>query len=135
MQLDVHSLPMPDVKLPDVKLIRMSQMNDAETYVRSNFDAHGFDRDFTQDNPSNSDFAGTVRGMHCQQPPLAKLVRMRRGRTADVATKLRHPPPAAPLRLVGDHDTPVTHVDKRTSAARLEQRLDESAITMEQLAC
>lgn len=96
MRLDIHPLP-----IPDVKLIRTSRVADTrgyfcETYVRSNFAAHGLGQDFVQDNQSSSDLAGTVRGLHFQQPPFAqaKLVRVLRGRILDVAVDLRHSSPS-----------------------------------------
>ncbi len=44
-----------------------------------------------QDNQSNSARAGTVRGLHFQQPPFAqaKLVRVLSGRIVDVVVDLR----------------------------------------------
>lgn len=46
---------------------------------------------FTQVNMSQTDYVGTVRGMHYQQPPAAeaKLIRCLRGRVFDVAVDLR----------------------------------------------
>ena len=62
MQLDVHSLA-----IPDVKLIRTPRISDArgyfcETFQRADFAAQGLDNDFLQDNQSSSDRPGTVRG-------------------------------------------------------------------------
>ena len=91
MHLDVHSLP-----IAGVKLIKTSRMTDArgyfcETYARSDFIAHGLDPEFVQDNQSNSNRAGTVRGLHFQLPPFAqaKLVRVLHGRIIDVVVDLR----------------------------------------------
>lgn len=96
MRLDIQPL-----SIPDVKLIRISRMTDVrgyfcETYVRSNFAAYGLGQDFVQDNQSSSDLAGTVRGLHFQQPPFAqaKLVRVLRGKIIDVAVDLRHSSPS-----------------------------------------
>jgi dTDP-4-dehydrorhamnose 3,5-epimerase len=95
MQLDVHSLA-----IPDVKLIRTPRFSDArgyfcETFQRADFAAHGLDRDFLQDNQSSSDRPGTVRGLHFQRPPFAqtKLVRVLHGSIFDVAVDLRRSSP------------------------------------------
>ena len=96
MQLDVHSLA-----IPDVKLIRTPRFSDArgyfcETFQRADFAAHGLGSDFLQDNQSSSDRPGTVRGLHFQRPPFAqaKLVRVLRGRIFDVAVDLRRSSPS-----------------------------------------
>jgi dTDP-4-dehydrorhamnose 3,5-epimerase len=96
MQLDVHSLA-----IPDVKLIRTPRFSDArgyfcETFQRADFAAHGLASDFLQDNQSSSDRPGTVRGLHFQRPPFAqtKLVRVLRGRILDVAVDLRRSSPS-----------------------------------------
>jgi dTDP-4-dehydrorhamnose 3,5-epimerase len=96
MQLDVHSLA-----IPDVKLIRTPRFSDArgyfcETFQRADFAAHGLASDFLQDNQSSSDRPGTVRGFHFQRPPFAqtKLVRVLRGRILDVAVDLRRSSPS-----------------------------------------
>lgn len=91
MKLDVIPL-----SLPGVHLIRSARFADprgifAETYVRPDFVAAGFENDFIQDNQSVSTLSGTVRGLHFQLPPFAqaKLVRVLRGRVFDVAVDLR----------------------------------------------
>jgi len=91
VQLDVHSL-----EIPDVKLIRTPRFSDArgyfcETFQRADFAAKGLDYNFLQDNQSSSDRPGTIRGMHFQRPPFAqtKLVRVLRGSIFDVAVDLR----------------------------------------------
>lgn len=96
MQLDIHSLA-----IPDVKLIRTTRAADArgffsETYVRSAFAEYGLEHDFVQDNQSTSILPGTVRGLHFQQPPFAqaKLVRVLSGRILDVAVDLRQSSPS-----------------------------------------
>ena len=57
--------------------------------------AAGLDIDFVQDNQSVSALAGTVRGLHCQVPPMAqtKLVRVVRGAIRDVAVDVRRGSP------------------------------------------
>jgi dTDP-4-dehydrorhamnose 3,5-epimerase len=101
MQLDVHSLV-----IPDVKLIRTPRFSDArgyfcETFQRANFAAQGLDSDFLQDNQSSSDRAGTVRGLHFQRPPFAqtKLVRVLRGSIFDVAVDLRRSSPSFGMHI------------------------------------
>ncbi len=96
MQLDVHSLA-----IPDVKLIRTPRFSDArgyfcETFQRADFAAQGLDDDFLQDNQSSSDLPGTVRGLHFQRPPFAqtKLVRVLHGSIFDVAVDLRRSSPS-----------------------------------------
>jgi dTDP-4-dehydrorhamnose 3,5-epimerase len=96
MQLNVHSLV-----IPDVKLIRTPRFTDArgyfcETFQRADFAAQGVVNDFLQDNQSSSDRPGTVRGLHFQRPPFAqtKLVRVLRGSIFDVAVDLRRSSPS-----------------------------------------
>jgi dTDP-4-dehydrorhamnose 3,5-epimerase len=96
MQLDVHSLV-----IPDAKLIRTPRVSDArgyfcETFQRADFAAQGVDNEFLQDNQSSSARPGTVRGLHFQRPPFAqtKLVRVLRGSIFDVAVDLRRSSPS-----------------------------------------
>jgi len=62
-----------------------------ETYRRDLFAAAGIDAEFVQDNESLSVAAGTVRGLHYQEPPFAqaKLVRVTAGAAFDVAVDIR----------------------------------------------
>jgi dTDP-4-dehydrorhamnose 3,5-epimerase len=101
MQLDVHSLA-----IPDVKLIRSPRFSDArgyfcETFQRADFAALGIENDFLQDNQSSSDRPGTVRGLHFQRPPFAqtKLVRVLRGSIFDVAVDLRRSSPSFGMHI------------------------------------
>ncbi len=66
-----------------------------ETWSRKAFAEAGIDVDFVQDNSSFSTFAGTLRGLHFQRPPMAqaKLVRVLRGSVFDVAVDLRRGSP------------------------------------------
>ena len=68
----------------------------SEVYKRSEFEAEGLHIDWVQDNESFSAQAGTVRGLHCQLPPVAqdKLVRVARGAIFDVAVDLRRGSPS-----------------------------------------
>lgn len=85
-----------DPAIPDVVLVKPKVFGDArgwfaETYKRSDFEAHGIAGDFRQDNHSYSAQAGVLRGLHFQVPPAAmgKLVRCLRGRIRDVAVDVR----------------------------------------------
>ena len=96
MQLDLHAL-----SIPDVKLIKTPRFSDArgyfcETFQRADFAEQGLDYDFLQDNQSSSNRPGTIRGLHFQRPPFAqtKLVRVLRGRIFDVAVDLRRSSPS-----------------------------------------
>jgi dTDP-4-dehydrorhamnose 3,5-epimerase len=65
MQLDVHAL-----SIPDVRLIRTPRFSDArgyfcETFQRADFAAQGLDYDFLQDNQSSSERPRTIRGLPC----------------------------------------------------------------------
>src|SRR3984893_9202 len=101
MQLDVHSLA-----IPDVNLIRPPRFFDArgyfcETFQRADFAAQGLDNDFLQDNQSSSDRPGTVRGLHFQRPPFAqtKLIRVLHGSIFDVAVDLRRSSPSFGMHI------------------------------------
>ncbi len=61
-----------------------------ETYKKSEFEKHGINVDFKQENQSKS-VRGTLRGLHYQAPPMAqgKLVRVIEGRVLDVAVDIR----------------------------------------------
>ncbi|MBV8978157.1 MAG: dTDP-4-dehydrorhamnose 3,5-epimerase [Alphaproteobacteria bacterium] len=81
-------------------LITPKRLSDArgffsETYSKRSFAEAGIDLDFVQDNHSLSADAGTVRGLHFQEPPFAqdKLVRVTRGRVLDVAVDIRRSSP------------------------------------------
>ena len=63
----------------------------AETYSRKKYLEHGIDIEFVQDNHSISREAGTLRGLHFQNPPnaQAKLVRCGSGAIYDVVVDIR----------------------------------------------
>ncbi len=63
----------------------------SETYNFRTFQAAGIDTRFVQDNHSFSAAAGTLRGLHFQNPPMAqdKLVRVIHGAIFDVAVDIR----------------------------------------------
>jgi dTDP-4-dehydrorhamnose 3,5-epimerase len=67
----------------------------ARTMCRDEFEKHGLNADFVQQNTSISAQAGTVRGMHFQLAPHteAKFVRCIRGALVDVIVDLRRSSP------------------------------------------
>lgn len=82
--------------IPDVKIITPVRHGDqrgffSETWNRQSMREAGIDAEFVQDNHSLSGPIGTVRGLHFQSAPFAqgKLVRVSRGRIADVVVDLR----------------------------------------------
>lgn len=79
-----------------LKLIKIDRSFDergffSETYNKKDFNSNGISVEFVQDNHSMSVNAGTIRGMHFQNPPnaQAKLVRCIRGAIYDVALDIR----------------------------------------------
>src|SRR5262245_38503881 len=91
MNLEVHPLLLPDVKLVRTKRIGDLRGYFAEVYVHRDFAMAGIVDEFVQDNQSFSTTAGTVRGLHFQISPFAqaKLVRVLRGKILDVVVDLR----------------------------------------------
>lgn len=82
--------------LPEVMLIEPQTFSDgrgwfAETYKKSDFEAHAINRDFVQDNHSRSTSRGILRGLHFQKEPAAqgKLLRCILGEVFDVAVDIR----------------------------------------------
>jgi len=82
--------------LPEVMIIEPRIFSDergwfGETYKKSDFQAHGINFDFVQDNHSRSTSRGTLRGLHFQKEPAAqgKLVRCIVGEIFDVAVDIR----------------------------------------------
>jgi len=67
----------------------------SETYSRRTLLRAGVDLDFVQDNRSFSAAAGTLRGLHYQEPPAAqdKLVSVLAGAIFDVAVDIRRSSP------------------------------------------
>src|SRR6185437_737861 len=95
MQLAVHSLPIPDVKIISGLRFQDARGYFRETFSRDDLAAQGLASNFIQDNESYSLRAGTVRGLHFQREPFAqaKLVRVVQGRILDVVVDVR---PASP---------------------------------------
>lgn len=80
--------------IPDVIVLRPPRFEDhrgflSETFRESWLADHGVDFRWLQENHSYSAKAGTVRALHFQTAPQAKLVRIVRGAIFDVAVDLR----------------------------------------------
>ncbi len=82
--------------IPDVFEITPIKHSDrrgffSETYNKQALAKAGIVLDFVQDNHSLSELAGTIRGLHFQEPPFGqdKLVRVIRGAVFDVAVDIR----------------------------------------------
>lgn len=80
----------------DVKFVTPVRHEDgrgffSETWNRRALSDNGLTADFVQDNLAHSKKAGTVRGLHYQDPPAAqsKLVSVLRGAVFDVALDIR----------------------------------------------
>ena len=89
-----------DTAIPAVKRLTPRRFGDARGFFSETWSARrmaevGLDVRFVQDNHSRSAEAGTVRGLHCQRPPMAqgKLVRVARGSILDVAVDVRRGSP------------------------------------------
>ena len=83
-------------KIPDLFSISVTRHGDgrgffAETYNQRAYSRAAIEAVFVQDNHSVSECAGTVRGLHYQDPPhaQAKLVRCGRGSLFDVVVDIR----------------------------------------------
>ncbi|WP_062011514.1 dTDP-4-dehydrorhamnose 3,5-epimerase [Aureimonas sp. AU4] len=94
--LDVRQL-----RIPEVLEIKPRKFGDhrgffSETFNQDRLRENGIDLDWMQDNQSYSAEAGTLRGLHYQEPPFAqdKLVRVLRGRILDVAVDIRKGSPS-----------------------------------------
>ena len=85
-----------ETALPGVLVLTPRRFGDgrgwfSETWNAARMAEAGLDIAFVQDNHSRSAEAGTIRGLHCQVPPMAqtKLVRAVRGAVIDVAVDIR----------------------------------------------
>lgn len=92
---DVH-LEIVQTAIPGVLVLSPRRFTDergffCETWNKKAMLSEGLDFDFVQDNHSFSVDAGTLRGLHLQNPPHAqdKLVRCGRGALFDVAVDVR----------------------------------------------
>lgn len=94
--MDIIALDIPDVRL--VKPLRRGDERGwfAEIFREDLFKNAGIDAHFIQDNQSFSQKAGTIRGLHYQEPPFAqaKLVRVLAGAILDVAVDIRRRSPS-----------------------------------------
>ncbi len=86
--------------IPDLLVLTPRRFDDgrgffSETYNQARLADNGITTTFVQDNHSLSVRAGTVRGLHFQQPPhaQAKLVRCGHGELFDVAVDIRRGSP------------------------------------------
>ncbi|MGZ5965961.1 MAG: dTDP-4-dehydrorhamnose 3,5-epimerase, partial [Caulobacteraceae bacterium] len=88
---DIRPLALPDVLLITPKKFGDERGFFSETYRKEALAAHGFDREFVQDNHSMSAKRGVLRGLHFQRPPHMqdKLLRVTRGAVYDVAVDIR----------------------------------------------
>lgn len=89
--MKIEDTPLAGVKILTPKRFGDSRGFFSESWNRRALADHGLDLDFVQDNHSVSAQIGTVRGLHCQNPPhaQAKLVRCGRGRLFDVVVDIR----------------------------------------------
>lgn len=86
-----------ETEIPGVLIIEPEVHRDhrgffVETFQADRYAASGIHGPFVQDNHSRSS-RGTVRGLHAQRPPQAKLVRATQGEIFDVAVDLRRGSP------------------------------------------
>jgi len=82
-----------ETEIPGVLVVEPAVYRDhrgffLETFHATRYEENGIRGPFVQDNHSRSS-RGTVRGLHAQRPPQAKLVRAIRGEIFDVAVDLR----------------------------------------------
>ncbi|MFA6048304.1 MAG: dTDP-4-dehydrorhamnose 3,5-epimerase [Parcubacteria group bacterium] len=83
-------------KFADAWLIKPKVFGDnrgffLESYSKKIFSEQGINVEFVQDNHSRSEKAGTLRGLHFQNPPhtQSKLVRVTKGKVYDVIVDIR----------------------------------------------
>ena len=93
--LTVTSTAIEAVKIITPKSFADSRGELCETYNRDRFVEHGITLEFVQDTQSVSVKAGTIRGLHFQNNPVAqgKLARVLRGSIFGVAVDLRRSSP------------------------------------------
>ena len=96
-----------ETKIPGVYILEPQVFGDhrgyfMETYSQKAFAELGIDNVFVQDNQSFTAQAGSLRGIHFQNAPMAqaKLVRVTKGAVLDVAVDLRKDSPTY-LQWVG----------------------------------
>lgn len=108
MSVSVKNLPIPEIKVLEIKKHGDSRGFFSESYNQKAFAEAGIDTVFVQDNHVLSGPKGTVRGLHFQSPPFdqAKLIRVCRGAIFDVAVDLRVGSPT-----YGKHATAIISAD------------------------
>jgi dTDP-4-dehydrorhamnose 3,5-epimerase len=86
-----HDLPLVGAYLVELTPHQDDRGSFARIWCREEFSKQGLATDFVQGNASINPEAGTLRGMHYQEPPYAevKLVRCLRGAIYDVIVDLR----------------------------------------------
>jgi dTDP-4-dehydrorhamnose 3,5-epimerase len=89
--MKIYSSKFPEIIIiePDVHLDHRGYF--IETYRKDQFQSHGIDIDFIQDNHSSNLNKGTIRGMHFQLHPKAqnKLIRVVAGAIMNVIVDVR----------------------------------------------
>ena len=90
-KVSLKSLDLPEVKLFTPKIYFDERGWFSEMYNSMTFSKLGLSHTFIQDNQSLTHNAGTIRGLHFQNPPYAqaKLLRVLRGRIFDVIVDIR----------------------------------------------
>ncbi len=89
--MNIDALAIPDVKIFTPRVFSDERGYFLETWSAATFARAGITDLFVQDNHAASTKAGTLRGLHFQNPPDAqgKLVRVVRGSILDVAVDIR----------------------------------------------
>jgi dTDP-4-dehydrorhamnose 3,5-epimerase len=89
--MNIEALAIADVKVLTPRVFSDDRGYFLETWSEAAFSRAGIPDQFVQDNHASSIKAGTVRGLHFQNPPHAqgKLVRAVRGSILDVAVDIR----------------------------------------------
>lgn len=95
MPFEFQRMPIPEVILIKPKVFMDDRGFFMETFKQGDFNAHGINESFLQDNHSLSTRKGVLRGLHYQLDPHAqgKLVRVISGKVFDVAVDLRQGSP------------------------------------------
>ena len=84
--------PIKDLYVIQQTPVRDARGEFARIYCEQELASKGLVSQYVQENTSKSNKAGTIRGLHLQEPPSAeaKLVRCTTGRIFDVAVDCRH---------------------------------------------
>lgn len=108
--MTLNALAIADVKVFTPRVFSDDRGYFLETWGEAAFSKAGIAAHFVQDNHASSVKAGTVRGLHFQNPPHAqgKLVRVVRGSILDVAVDIRRASPT-----YGQHVSAVLTADNK----------------------